>query len=320
MVELPQKARQNDAFRARKSESPRYDSCVTHLPKTMRKEINPLVVARMLAISAAFFACGQALACDPNLPASMVAQADGHIAQNRPSKAYGQMMSQAMSGSGGAYTYVGAMYEKGRGVSASSFMSRHMYWMGSQFNDPEALFKTANDFYSRGFRSDGEYFAKRAIDCGHSGAVGLLLRNLLGEGRDSEARALLEEGINDSIPEVKFILAELYENGKLGLPRDPKRAFAWYYMASKDGYVKAMTALAYYFVRGLHGEQDDLAARYWYHKAAISGSAEAMTAYGWMLVNGRGGEADPEEGRYYLKSALKAGDVNASAILKSLDN
>ena len=81
-----------------------------------------------------------------------------------------------------------------------------------------------------------------------------------------------------------------------------------------------MTALAYYFVRGLHGEQDDLAARYWYHKAAISGSAEAMTAYGWMLVNGRGGEADPEEGRYYLKSALKAGDVNASAILKSLDN
>lgn len=284
----------------------------------MPKQINRQVVARLLAVSAAFLLSGQVHACDPNLPATLVSQADAHLKNNNPSKAYGLMMTQAANGSGGAFRYVGAMYEKGKGVQASEFMSRHMNWMGSQFNDPEALFKTAVDFYTRGFRSDGEYFAKRAIDCGHTGAVPLLLRNLLKDGRDAEARALLEVGIDDAIPEVKFILAELFENGKIGLPRDPQRAFAWYYMASKDGYVKAMTALAYYFVRGLHGEQDDLAARYWYHKAAISGSAEAMTAYGWMLVNGRGGEVDPEEARHYLKAALKSGDVNASLILKNL--
>ena len=315
MVELPQKARQNDAFRARKSESPRYDSCVTHLPKTMRKEINPLVVARMLAISAAFFACGQALACDPNLPASLVSQADGHIAQNRPSKAYGQMMSQAMSGSGGAYTYVGAMYEKGRGVSASSFMSRHMYWMGSQFNDPEALFKTANDFYSRGFRSDGEYFAKRAIDCGHSGAVALLLKNLMKEGRESESRSILEAGIEESLPEIKFILAETFESGGLGLQRDVQKAFAWYYLAAKDGYAKAMSAVAYYFFHGVHGVQDDSAALYWYHKAASAGSVMAMTAYAWMLESGKGTEADPEAARWLYQKALALGDKQAGVFL-----
>lgn len=284
----------------------------------MRKEINPHVVARMLAISAAFFACGQALACDPNLPASMVSQADGHIAQNRPSKAYGQMMSQAMSGSGGAYTYVGAMYEKGRGVSASSFMSRHMYWMGAQYNDPEALYKTANDFYSRGFRADGEYFAKRAIDCGHTGAVPLLLRNLLKDGRDAEARALLEVGIDDAIPEVKFILAELFENGKIGLPRDPQRAFAWYYLSANDGYAKAMSAVAYYFFHGLHGNQDDSAALYWYHKASVAGDVEALTAYAWMLQNRRGGTADQEEIILHYRNAAARGSANAALFLNQM--
>ena len=127
----------------------------------MPKQINRQVVARLLAVSAAFLLSGQVHACDPNLPATLVSQADAHLKNNNPSKAYGLMMTQAANGSGGAFRYVGAMYEKGKGVQASEFMSRHMNWMGSQFNDPEALFKTANDFYSRGFRSDGEYFAKR---------------------------------------------------------------------------------------------------------------------------------------------------------------
>lgn len=284
----------------------------------MRKEINPLVVARMLAISAAFFANGQALACDPSLPASMVAKADGHIAQNRPSKAYGLMMTQAANGSGGAYRYVGAMYESGKGVQASEFMSRHMNWMGSQFNDPEALFKTAVDFYTRGFRSDGEYFAKRAIDCGHTGAVPLLLRNLLKDGRDAEARALLEVGIDDAIPEVKFILAELFENGKIGLPRDPQRAFAWYYLSANDGYAKAMSAVAYYFFHGLHGNQDDSAALYWYHKASVAGDVEALTAYAWMLQNRRGGTADQEEIILHYRNAAARGSANAALFLNQM--
>lgn len=250
----------------------------------------------------------------------MVAQADGHIAQNRPSKAYGQMMSQAMSGGGGAYTYVGAMYEKGRGVSASSFMSRHMYWMGAQYNDPEALYKTANDFYSRGFRADGEYFAKRAIDCGHSGAVALLLKNLMKEGRESESRSILEAGIEESLPEIKFILAETFESGGLGLQRDVQKAFAWYYLAAKDGYAKAMSAVAYYFFHGVHGVQDDLAALYWYHQAVKAGDVEAITAYAWMLHNRRGGDADKEEVIRMYKRAASLGSKNAVAFLAQLDS
>ena len=284
----------------------------------MPKQINRQVVARLLAVSAAFLLSGQVHACDPNLPATLVSQADAHLKNNNPSKAYGLMMTQATNGSGGAYRYVGAMYEGGKGVHASEFMSRHMNWMGAQFDDPEALFKTAEDFYARGFLADGEYFAKRSIDCGHRGAVSLLLRNMIREGRESEARSILEAGIDDSLPEVKFILAELYESGRLGLPRDTHRAFAWYYLAAKGGHAKAMIAIAYYFVRGINGDQDEMAARYWYHKAAMSGDAEAMTAYGWMLLNGKGGERDAEEAKLFFNRALNAGDSNALTYLRSM--
>lgn len=285
----------------------------------MKKEINRQVIARLLTISATFLLGCQANACDSNLPAQMEAQADIHIKQNQPAKAYELMMSQARDGSGGAYRYIATMHERGRGVEKNNELSREMYMKGAELNDPEALFKVAEDFYARGFKVDGEYFAKRSIDCGHKGAVALLLKNMIKEeGRESEARALLEAGIEDALPEVKFIMAELYEGGRLGLPLDAQRAFAWYYLAAKEGDPKAMSAVAYYFFKGIHGVQDDLAALHWYHKASLAGDADAITAYAWMLQNNRGSQADQEEVVGLYKKAQALGNEKAAFFLSQM--
>ena len=105
---------------------------------------------------------------------------------------------------------------------------------------------------------------------------------------------------------------------RLGLPKDYERAFYWYSLAAKDGIAEAKSAMAYYFVRGLHGQQDDLAALHWYHEAAKGGHVDSMTAYGWMLMTGKGASVDIGEASYYLSLAAKNGDKQAAKFLKEI--
>ena len=114
---------------------------------------------------------------------------------------------------------------------------------------------------------------------------------------------------------MKFILAEQYEKGGLGLQKDTQMAFRWFFSAATDGLPKAMAAVAYYFVQGKHGVQDDVAAIAWYHKAAQAGHVDSMTAYAWMLANGRGAQKDKDEAVHFWAKAAQRGDANASRFL-----
>jgi len=274
------------------------------------------VVDRLLAITATFMlGTGSAYACSANLAPSQIAQADAYLAENNSIATFALMYPLSQQGSGGANQYLARMYEQGRGLKKSPFMVRHLNWMGAQDSDSESMYRTGKDFFERGYTKDGEYWVGRAIDCGHPEALVLLLERRIAEGRTSEALQLMESGVDKSFPAVKFILAEQYDKAGLGLVKDPQMAFRWYYSAAKDGYAKAMSAVAYYFVQGIHGVQDDLAARHWYYQAANAGHIESITAYAWMLANGKGGPRDIEEARYFFKKASKAGDKNATKFL-----
>ena len=288
----------------------------------MSRSINHQIIQKLLAISAAFLLGGAASTaasgCERNLSANLTDQADAFMAENRSAQAYGVMHTASQNGSGGAYRYLANMYEQGRGVEGSPFMARHMNWMGSQYHDPESMYRAAKDFYARGHRKDGDYLATKAKECGHPGAIILLMERSILEGRDADARKLLEMGIDAGIPEAKFALAEQYDKGGLGLPKDPQRAFYWYTESAKHGEAKAMAAIAYYFFRGQHGVQDEFAAVHWYHQAAKASHVESMTAYGWMLMSGKGAQANPDEAFGYLKRASKMGDKQADVFLAQL--
>ncbi|KLR58995.1 hypothetical protein OX89_04205 [Diaphorobacter sp. J5-51] len=219
---------------------------------------------------------------------------------------------------GASYRKAASMYEQGRGVVADEFMARHMNWMGSQYHDAEAMYRTSVDFFGRGYRVDGWLWAERAKDCGHPGAIVLLIERSIQEGKTQDALKYLELGIDKGIPQAKFLLAEQYDKGGLGLPKDHQRAFSWYYLAAKDGIPKAMVAVAYYFVKGQNGVSDDVAAIHWYHKAMMAGDRDATTAYAWMLENGRGGSSDKQGAVYYYRKAADLGDNKAKELLAGI--
>lgn len=288
----------------------------------MNKRIRPEIVSRLLSVSAAFlFGTGAppvAAVCSPHLEPNKVAQAEAYLSANQPKDAFGVMYPLTQSGSGGAHQYLSSMYEQGRGVVKSPYMVRHLNWMGAQYDDPESMYRAAMDFYDRGYRKDGLYWAERAHECGHPGALLLLLERSLLDRNDEAARSLLEQGIDRRLPGAMFILAEQYDKGGIGLPKDHQRAFYWYHQTAKLGHARSMSAIGYYFAKGQHGIQDDIAAIHWYHKAAKAGDVESMTAFAWMIAKGRGSQQDIPEAKYYLHKAKQQGNILPDEIIREL--
>jgi len=283
----------------------------------MSSSINRAVVKKLLLISAVFLLSGQAQAelCSSNLTVAEVAKADALLATNHPVKAYGAMVTASDKGSGGAYTFMGNMYEQGRGVKPSPFMTRHMYWMGAQYGDPEAMVRIAEIFYARGFPKDGDFWARNSMECGNNRALLLLIRRSIDAGESTQALELIHQARAKSLTEATYLLAEQYDKGNLGLQKNVLEAFKLYYQAATEGHADGMNAVAYYFSQGIHGVKDDLAATYWYHKSAISGNTDGMVAYAWLLENSQGSGKDLGEARYFYSKAAKLGNANAIAML-----
>ena len=274
---------------------------------------------RLLAVSAIFLlGNASALECSPKITPNQISAANAYLEQNAPKDAFALMYPLSQEGRGGATNYLSRLYETGVGLQKSPFMVRHLNWMGALENDADSMYRASLDFYQKGHRKDGEHWAVRAKDCGHPEALIFLIKTYINDGRSDEARILLEQAIDKSLVEAKFILAEQYDKGGLGLPQDKNTAFNWYYLAAKDGHASAMASIAYYFARGIHGVQDDVAAIEWYHRAAKAGHVESITAYAWMLENGKGAQKNVEDATYYYKKASRRGDKNAQAFLSEL--
>lgn len=302
---------------------PYHQRIVAHRVEGMADMASKKIIERLLAVSAAFLlgstGASASTICGAEYGDPMVGKAEQLLQQNKSRQAYAYLNVARGLGSGEAYRVTADMYQQGRGVMPDPGMFKHMSWMGAQHGDPESMFRTAQDFYDHGYRKDGEYWAKAAHACGHGGALMLLFERSVADKRDADARHYLEKGIDAGLVAAKLALAEQYDKGGLGLPKDTKRAFYWYYEAAKLGEAKAMSAVAYYFFRGLHGVLDETAAVHWYHEAAKAGHVESMTAYGWMLANGRGTQKDSSEAKRYFLKAKKLGEKNVDKFLSELN-
>jgi len=91
--------------------------------------------------------------------------------------------------------------------------------------------------------------------------------------------------------EALYHLALLYRDGE-GVPRDPAKALELLGRSARQGFSRAQTEYARFFVTGLAGPPDYAQAREWYRKAIAQDNYLAMNELGLMYMRGLGGPND----------------------------
>jgi len=120
-------------------------------------------------------------------------------------------------------------------------------------------------------------------------------------------RPLAEQGLADA----QFYLAQLYRQGRGGLPRDAAEAEAWYVRAATQGMASAQYNLGQMYRTGEGAPQDPARAAGWYRAAARQGHARAQDHLGLLYAGGQGVERDLVEA--YAWVALAAGRLGGRA-------
>ena len=123
---------------------------------------------------------------------------------------------------------------------------------------------------------------------------------------------------------AQFYLAELYQDGKAGLKKDPSQSRSWLERAAEGGDRTAMHNLALDDHEGVGGPRDPAAAAEWFRRAAELGlvdsqfnlaaiyehgdgvSANPAEAYKWYLIASRNGDAESRTGALRVRAGLSA--------------
>lgn len=119
--------------------------------------------------------------------------------------------------------------------------------------------------------------------------------------------------------DAMYLLALFYADGK-GVDRIPHEAAHWLFESAKAGSHGAMVELAIWMRDGENYVQKDIKqAVYWLMKACLDEYAPAMYELGCMYAFGESVKKDETNGRYLLTHAMYAGDLDAAAAIKALD-
>jgi localization factor PodJL len=121
---------------------------------------------------------------------------------------------------------------------------------------------------------------------------------------------------------AQFYLAEVYQDGKAGLKKDPAQSRLWLERAADGGDRTAMHNLALDLHEGIGGPRSAPQAAAWFRRAAELGlldsqfnlaaiyehgdgvSANPAEAYKWYLIAGRAGDAEARAGALRVRAGL----------------
>ncbi|HEY0650425.1 tetratricopeptide repeat protein, partial [Phenylobacterium sp.] len=145
----------------------------------------------------------------------------------------------------------------------------------------------------------------------------------------AEVRAEVEAGLPGAVGKLKALadahhaqaqlyLAQLYDGGEAGLPKNPIEARRLTALAADQGDVKAMHNLGVYLFRGEGGAQDLAGAAQWFRKAAAAGVVESQYNLGLLYQSGNGVAQDTSQARYWFRLAAARGDAEARRALSDL--
>lgn len=115
-------------------------------------------------------------------------------------------------------------------------------------------------------------------------------------------------------PQSSFVLGALYLNG-LGVERNVEKAENLYIKSAKNGYVPAMTTLAFLYAGGDLIPQNIEAAYTYMAEAAAKNDREAQITLGTWYENGFLGKKDTLAAVKWYTKAARNGDKNAKMAL-----
>jgi TPR repeat protein len=195
----------------------------------------------------------------------------------------------AEMGNAKAQSYVGSMYEAGRGV---------------QLDRVEAIawFQKAGE--------QGDAYSQSHLGYAYEGGLGVARDEKLAAEWYAKAA---EQG--DAYGEAR--LASLYRDGR-GLTQDFEQAAKWFGKAADQESTWAQMNLGLLYIKGQGVPQDYTKAMYWLHKAADRNDSYAQYNLGWAYESGTGVAKDREEAIKWYGKASNAGNQEASARLAGL--
>jgi localization factor PodJL len=139
------------------------------------------------------------------------------------------------------------------------------------------------------------------------------------EAGQAGALAQLQALAGTGHSQARLYLAQLYDAGEAGLPRDPVEARKLTVLAAEAGEPRAMHNLGVYLFRGEGGPQDLVLAVDWFRKAAAAGIVESQYNLGLVYQSGAGVARDLSQARYWFRLAAARGDAEARKALTSLE-
>jgi uncharacterized protein len=181
-----------------------------------------------------------------------------------------------------AQSFLGVMYENGRGVPQDYDEAVKWYRLAAAKGDAHAQYNLGV-MYENGKGVPKNY--DQAIKC---------YRLAAGQGN----------------ADAQYNLGAMYANG-VGVPTDGKEAFKWFRLAAEQGNAGAQYGLGVMYQRGLGVPKDSAEAIDMYRLAAEQGSADAQYHIGWMYEHGQGVPKDDKEAFKWFRFAAEQGNVTA---------
>jgi localization factor PodJL len=128
------------------------------------------------------------------------------------------------------------------------------------------------------------------------------------EVKDAGGLTPLRKAASMGYAPAQFYLAKLYENGEVGLKKDPAEARRWTEKAAQGGDKKAMHNLAYDYFEGLGGPRNLTTAADWFRRAADQGVTDSQYNLGQLYEQGFGVPQNGAEAYKWYLIAAKGGD------------
>jgi TPR repeat protein/transglutaminase-like putative cysteine protease len=195
----------------------------------------------------------------------------------------------AETGNAKAQSYVGTMYETGRGVELDR-------------GEAIAWFQKA--------AGQGDAYSQSHLGYAYEGGLGV--------ARDEKLAAeWYAKAAEQGYAYGEERLAGLYRDGR-GLTQDFEQAAKWFGKAADQGSAWAQMNLGLLYIKGQGVPLDYTKGMYWLHKAADRNDSYAQYNLGWAYESGTGVPKDREEAIKWYRKASNGGNQEAGARLAGL--
>jgi uncharacterized protein len=255
-------------------------SCRHSITRSILMGLFLFVVASLGSLS------GMAAAEDAPAGVDSGAEARAHAAMDLDppdwSLALEAFTEAAEAGSPTAMSYVGWIHEQGHGVPRDGEKAAEWYGRAARAGADDFAVKLGWMYLGGdGVAQDREraeaWFA-RAVDAGHGPGkiawASVLIADAQG-GRSPErvfeARALLEEALEDGLVLASYFLARLYIEGIGDHPAEDEPAARYTRIGAESGHARMQAWLALMYMEGRGVEQDLVTAAQWASLAAANG-------------------------------------------------